>query len=258
MVTDMAAATDMATVILKNKILNILFVIPARGGSKGLPKKNTRPIAGKPLIAWSIEVAKKTADLIGNCDVIVSTDSLEIAEVAKQYGADVPFMRPNELANDTASSADVISHALNFMEQSGKNYAYIALIEPTSPQRDEHDVMGAYNLLKDTEGAESIVGVSKTEGCHPLFLTKLNRKFLEPYENKTYKVYRRQEIDEVYFFEGSMYISKVGSFKKRKSFYHEKTLGYEMPKWKSFEIDDATDFIIIEQLLNARKEGVLK
>jgi CMP-N,N'-diacetyllegionaminic acid synthase len=238
--------------------LKVLFVIPARGGSKGLPKKNSKLIAGKPLIAWSIDVAKKAADIIGSSDVIVSTDSIEIADIAKQYGALVPFIRPSELANDTAASIDVIAHALNFMEQKGKKYDYIALIEPTSPQRDEHDLLTAYHQLIDTEGAESIVGISKTEGCHPLFLTKLNKGFLDPYENKTYKVYRRQEIDNVYFFEGSLYISKVESLKQRNNFYHEKTLGFEMPKWKSFEIDDIIDFMVIEQLLNARKEGILK
>jgi N-acylneuraminate cytidylyltransferase/CMP-N,N'-diacetyllegionaminic acid synthase len=238
--------------------MEILFVIPARGGSKGLPKKNIKPIAGKPLIAWSVEAAANAAKLIGHCDVIVSTDSQEIADVAKQHGAEVPFLRPSELANDVAASIDVMLHALSFMEQIGKQYHYLAMIEPTSPQRDEHDLTEAYKLLKNTDDAESVVGVSKTEGGHPLFLTKLENKFLVPYENKTYKVYRRQEIDDVYFFEGSMYISKVESLKKRKSFYHEKTLGYEMPKWKSFEIDDLTDFIIIERLLNARKEGLIK
>ena len=238
--------------------MEILFVIPARGGSKGLPGKNIRPIAGKPLIAWSVEAAAQAAASIGNCDVIVSTDSAEIAEVAKQHGASAPFLRPAELANDTAASIDVMLHALDFMEQSGKQYDYLAMIEPTSPQRDAQDLVGAYNQLKTTTGAESIVGVCRTESCHPLFLTKLNNGFLEPYENKTYKVYRRQEINAVYFFEGSMYISRVSSLKKRKSFYHEKTLGYEMPKWKSFEIDDLTDLVIIESLLNARKQGILK
>ena len=238
--------------------MDILFVIPARGGSKVLPKKNIKLIAGKPLIAWSVEAATKAAGLIGSCDVIISTDSQEIADVAKEYGAQVPFLRPAELANDTAASIDVMLHALNFMEKSGKDYKYLAMIEPTSPQRDEHDLVNAFNQLKSTPDAESIVGVCKTESCHPLFLTKLNKGFLDPYENKTYKVYRRQEIDDVYFFEGSMYISKVESLKKRKSFYHEKTLGFEMPKWKSFEIDDMTNFLIIEQLLNARKEGLLK
>jgi len=238
--------------------LEVLFVIPARGGSKGLPKKNIKPIAGKPLIAWSVEAATKAAALIGNCDVLISTDSQEIAGVAKQYGAQVPFLRPAELANDTAASIDVMLHALDYMEKTGKQYKYLAMIEPTSPQRDEHDLVNALYQLKNTNDAESIVGVCKTESCHPLFLTKLNKGFLDPYENKTYKVYRRQEIDEVYFFEGSMYISKVESLKKRKSFYHEKTLGFEMPKWKSFEIDDITDFLIIEQLLKARNEGLIQ
>lgn len=238
--------------------MEVLFVIPARGGSKGLPKKNIKPIAGKPLIAWSVEAATKAANLIGNSDVIISTDSQEIADVAKQYGAQVPFLRPDALANDTVASIDVMLHALDFMEKTGKQYQYLAMIEPTSPQRDEHDLVNALKQLKNTNDAESIVGVCKTEGCHPLFLTKLNKGFLDPYENKTYKVYRRQEIDEVYFFEGSMYISKVESLKKRKSFYHEKALGFDMPKWKSFEIDDMTDFLIIEKLLEARTQGQLK
>ncbi|MDP2387722.1 MAG: acylneuraminate cytidylyltransferase family protein [Bacteroidota bacterium] len=238
--------------------MEVLFVIPARGGSKGLPGKNIKPIAGKPLIAWSVESALQAAKKIGNSDVIVSTDTKEIAELAKKYGAEAPFLRPDELANDTAASIDVMLHALDFMEHQGKQYKYIAMIEPTSPQRDAHDLQRAYEQLKNDETAESIVGVSQTESCHPLFLTKLNKGFLEPYENKTYRVYRRQEIDAVYFFEGSMYISKVESLKKRRSFYHEKTLGCIMPKWKSFEIDDLTDFIVIEQLLKAREEGILK
>jgi CMP-N,N'-diacetyllegionaminic acid synthase len=236
----------------------ILFVIPARGGSKGLPGKNIKPIAGKPLIAWSIEAAKKAATLIGDGEVIVSTDDQQIAEVAKQYGAKVPFLRPAELSNDTAASIDVIIHAINWMKENGQTFKYVAMIEPTSPQRDEQDLMSAFEKLKNHTSAESIVGVSRTESCHPLFLTKLEDSFLVPYENKTYKVYRRQEIDAVYFFEGSMYISKIDSLFQRKSFYHEKTLGFEMPKWKSFEIDDTTDFIIIEGLLNAKLEGKLK
>ncbi len=124
--------------------MEILFVIPARGGSKGLPGKNIRSIAGKPLIAWSIEAAKKAALHIGHCDVIVSTDSTEIAEVAKHYSADAPFLRPEHLAIDTAASIDVMLHALDFMEQQGKFYKYVAMIEPTSPQRSAEDLVAAY------------------------------------------------------------------------------------------------------------------
>lgn len=235
--------------------MSVLFIIPARGGSKGLPGKNIREIAGKPLIAWSIEAAAKASQKIAGSEVIISTDSEEIAEVARKFNGTVPFKRPAELSNDTAASIDVILHAVKFMEKEGKSFDYIAMIEPTSPQRDEEDLLRALNELKNNPEAESIVGVCKTESCHPLFLTKLNQGMLEPYENKEYKVYRRQEIDDVYFFEGSMYISKTESLKKRKSFYHEKTLGCVMPKWKSLEIDDAIDFIMIESLLNARKEN---
>jgi N-acylneuraminate cytidylyltransferase/CMP-N,N'-diacetyllegionaminic acid synthase len=227
--------------------MEVLFVIPARGGSKGLPGKNIKEIAGKPLIAWSIQAAKDAAEQIGNSKVIVTTDSKEIAKVATTYGAEIPFMRPDSLAQDHIGHMDVILHAIEEMEKQNCFFKYIIMVEPTSPQRDSADLVGAFNLLKQEQHAESLVGISKTESCHPMFLTKLKNNFLDPYENKSFT-----------FYEGSMYISKIDSLKDRKSFYHEKTLGYVMPKWKSFEIDDLTDFLIIEQLLKAREEGKIK
>ncbi len=238
--------------------MKVLFVIPARGGSKGLPGKNIKLLNHKPLIAYSIEAAISAANQIGESEVIVSTDSEAIAKVAKEFGAKVPFIRPEELSNDTAASIDVMLHALQFMEQKNLQFDHLCMVEPTSPQRDGNDLYQAYLKLLHEPEAESIVGVSKTESGHPLFLTHLKNGFLDPYANKTFKVYRRQEIDDVYFFEGSMYISKVEALKERKSFYHDKTLGYEMPKWKAFEIDDATDFLIIERLLQAKKEGLIQ
>lgn len=238
--------------------MEVLFVIPARGGSKGLPGKNIKEIAGKPLIAWSIQAAKEAAEQIGNSKVIVTTDSKEIAEVATIYDAEIPFMRPDSLAQDHIGHMDVILHAIEEMEKQNCFFKYVIMVEPTSPQRDSADLVGAFNLLKQEQDAESLVGISKTESCHPMFLTKLKNNFLDPYENKSFTFYRRQDTDQVYFYEGSMYISKIDSLKSRKSFYHEKTLGYVMPKWKSFEIDDLTDFLIIEQLLKAREEGKIK
>jgi CMP-N,N'-diacetyllegionaminic acid synthase len=238
--------------------MKVLFIIPARGGSKGLPGKNIKLLNNKPLIAYSIEAALSAAAQIGDSEVVVSTDSESIAKIAKDFGAKVPFIRPEELSNDTAASIDVMLHALQIMEQEHQQFEHICMVEPTSPQRDGQDLYQAYLKLIHEPEAESIVGVSKTEGGHPLFLTHLKNGFLDPYANKSYKVYRRQEIDEVYFFEGSMYISKVNALKKRKSFYHEKTLGYEMPKWKAFEIDDATDFLIIERLIQAKQEGLIQ
>jgi CMP-N,N'-diacetyllegionaminic acid synthase len=238
--------------------MEVLFVIPARGGSKGLPGKNIKEIAGKPLIAWSIDAAKQAANQIGNSKVIVTTDSTEIADVAKRYGAEIPFMRPDSLAQDHIGHMDVVLHAIDEMEKQNCFFNYVIMVEPTSPQRTGEDLTHALNLLSDTPDAESLVGVSRTDSCHPMFLTKLKNNFLDPYENKTFTFYRRQDTDQVYFYEGSMYISKIESLKKRKSFYHEKTLGFKMPKWKSFEIDDLTDFLIIEQLLKAREEGKLQ
>jgi CMP-N,N'-diacetyllegionaminic acid synthase len=233
----------------------VLFLIPARGGSKGLPGKNIRPLLGKPLIAWTVETAVKAAKLVDG-HVIVSTDSDAIAIAARNAGAQIPFMRPAALAQDTSSSMDVVLHALDFFEEKGVKFDYLCMLEATSPQRDENDVTGALDLLIKTNGAESIVGVCRSESGHPAFLaTKNENQFIHPYEGETFIFKRRQEIDEVYFFEGSMYISKVSSLRNRKSFYHEKTVGYEMPKWKSFEVDDLIDFTIIESLMKARKEG---
>jgi CMP-N,N'-diacetyllegionaminic acid synthase len=235
----------------------VLFLIPARGGSKGLPGKNIRPLLGKPLIGWTIETAKKVCGLI-NGRVAVSTDSKEIADVAHFFNAEVPFLRPAELAADTSSSVDVVLHALDHYEKRGDTFDYVCMLEATSPQRDEQDILGALNLLQHTKGAESIVGVCKTESANPAFLAlKDKNNFITSYSGGNFVPKRRQEIEDVYFFEGSLYISKVKSMRERKSFYHEKSLGFEMPKWKSFEIDDIVDFIIIEALMKARQEKKL-
>jgi N-acylneuraminate cytidylyltransferase/CMP-N,N'-diacetyllegionaminic acid synthase len=236
----------------------VLFLIPARGGSKGLPGKNIRPLLGKPLIGWTIETALAAAKKI-NGRVVVSTDDKSIAETAHTFNAEVPFMRPGELALDTSSSMDVVLHALDFFEGRGEKFDYVCMLEATSPQRTANDILSAFNLLVRIKGAESIVGVCKTESGNPAFLAlKSEDHFIRAYSGDNFVFKRRQEIDEVFFFEGSMYISKVESLRKRKSFYHEKTLGFEMPKWKSFEIDDIVDFIIIEALMKAHTENKLE
>ena len=238
--------------------MRTLYLIPARGGSKGLPGKNIRPLLGKPLIAWTIETALKAAERSPG-RVVVSTDDEAIADVARSCGAEVPFMRPNELATDGASSMDVVLHALNWFEQKGEQFDLVCMLEATSPQRDVNDVIGAMDMLIATQQAESIVGVCRSESGHPVFLAhKREDHIISPYQGDTFHFLRRQEIDDVYFFEGSLYIARTSTLKERKSFYHDRTLGYEMPKWKSFEVDDLTDFIVIEQLLKARQEGLLK
>lgn len=234
----------------------VLFVIPARGGSKGLIRKNIKALNGKPLIAWSIETVLEALKMVDGT-VVVSTDDDAIAEIAKQYHAEVPFKRPNELALDTTASMEVMLHALNFYKNIGIEYDLIAMIEPTSPQREAKDLINAINLLLSTPNAESIVGICKAESAHPDFMVKLDQDFIIPYKTGEIEVKRRQDVDDLYFFEGSLYISKVESLVKRKSFFHEKTLGFVMPKWKAFEIDDIVDFIIVESLMKAKENGTI-
>lgn len=233
---------------------SVLGIIPARGGSKGLPRKNILPLLGKPLIAWTIEQAKASKYIDR---VIVTTDDEEIAEISRRCGAEVPFVRPSHLAADTTSPVDVISHTLSFFEDIGTYFDYFAYLEPTSPLRDTEDIDSAFQMLISNQEAESIVGVSKVESTHPCFLVRLEKGFLISYLNGQIEIKRRQDLDALYFFEGSLYISKTESFKSRKTYYHDKALGYIVPKWKSFEIDDYSDFIIIEALLKAKQEQKL-
>lgn len=228
-------------------------IIPARSGSKGLPGKNLKLFCGKPLIAWSIEVALKSKYID---EVIVSTDSEEIAQIAREYGAATPFLRPRFLATDAAATIDVIEHMHHFLNENyKKNYDFTILLEPTSPLRTADDVDQAFENLMANPSASAIVGISKTESQNPAFLIKKDiNNFIRGYENSEMKVLRRQEISDVYFFEGSVYISDTEVLLSKRTFYHENTLGYEFPKWQSIEIDDLDDFIMAEALMRHKRQ----
>ena len=226
----------------------VIAIIPARGNSKGLPGKNIKLLCGKPLIAWSIEagLGSKYID-----EVMVTTDSEDIANIARQFGASVPFIRPAKLANDTATSMDVIKHALNFYNNKlEKKFDYTVLLEPTSPLRVKDDIDNAIEQLLENSQARAIVGICKTESQNPAFLVKKNtNNFLVGYENMDMRILRRQDVDEVYFFEGSVYVSDTVTLLTKNTFYHENTLGYEFSKWQALEIDDLDDFIMVEALM---------
>lgn len=227
---------------------SVLAVIPARGGSKGIPKKNIKNLAGKPLIAWSILNAIDSK-YIDNC--IVSTDSKEIADIAESYGCNVPFLRPKELSLDESPSYPFMEHAINFYKEKNIEYDYFILLEPTSPLRETKDIDEALEILvKKKEIADSIVGVSKVEATHPVFDVKINSEgLIEPFMDSEFKIYRRQDIEPLYFKEGSIYISKVKILLKEKTFYHKRTLPFIFPRWKSIEIDEMIDFIYAEAVL---------
>lgn len=235
----------------KNK--RILGVIPARGGSKGLPGKNIRPLNGKPLIAWTVQAALKSKYLD---ETIVSTDSPKIAAVARKWGAAAPFLRPKELSTDKAKSIDVLVHALGFLKAQGEEYDYIIMLEPTSPLREASDIDRSIEMLINNKvGAVSIVGVSQVEAAHPAFDVVVNRRgLIAPYLGDFKKAGRRQDLSVLYFFEGTVYVSSVPELLKRKSFYHDKTLPYIVPRWKSLEIDDLLDLLCAETILKNLKK----
>jgi N-acylneuraminate cytidylyltransferase/CMP-N,N'-diacetyllegionaminic acid synthase len=224
-----------------------LAIIPARGGSKGLPGKNIKELCGKPLIAWSIEAGLRSKYID---EVVVSTDYQDIADISKEYGASVPFLRPEFLASDTATSFDTIKHTIDYYaNELKKEFDYIVLLEPTSPLRESSDIDNAIEQLFNST-ADSIVGISKSENQNPAFLVlKDEQDFISGYENQDMKVIRRQDLKDVYFFEGTVYISRINVLLIKKTFYHENTIGYVVPKFKSLEIDDIEDFIMVEAIM---------
>lgn len=224
-------------------------IITARGGSKGLPRKNILPIAGKPLIAWSIDQALNSKEITR---VIVSTDDEEIAEVARFYGADVPFIRPNELSQDKTPHIDVIEHALCWLRENEKNIPdYIFTIQPTSPLRSVTDIDTMISMAYMND-VDAVVSVTETH-IHPYLVRKMtNSRLLKPFIETTIPYLRRQDLPPAFFINGAGFVNKVSSLCDERTFYPEKTMGYVMPMERSFQIDDRLDFDIIEFLLTRK------
>jgi len=226
----------------------VIALIPARAGSKGLPGKNTRELAGKPLIAWPILAALESNYID---DVVVTTDGEGIAEIAKQYGAKVPWLRPENLADDTAKRIDVIQHAIGNLSK----FDILVYLEPTSPLTEASDIDKALELLLQNQSAQSIVGVCESGCAHPEYSLKNIDGLIRPYTINSFSDLKinRQEIDESFFFDGSLYISYVGALEEYGEFYHDFTMPYRAPKWKSFEIDDLDDFKIVESIIKNKE-----
>ena len=224
-----------------------LGIILARGGSKGLPGKNVKPLCGKPLINWSIDQGLQCSFVN---DLIVSTDCQDIASVAIKAGAEVPFLRPKALALDTSSSIDAIIHAIDYLDDFGRTYDYVLLLEPTSPLRQVKDLEESFNLITKQE-FESLVSVSEATTHHPNFMFTINDNHcIVPYSNgQSCNGLRRQDLQPCYFLDGSIYLSSIKSLKHNGGFYHSSTYAYVLSKWKSLEIDDLDDFLMVEALM---------
>lgn len=230
----------------------ILGLIPARGGSKGLPKKNIKLLNGKPLIVWTIEQALNSKYLD---KVVVSTDDTEIAEVSKKHGAEVPFLRPKELATDESPTIDTILHTVNWFEDKGECFDYLALLEPTSPLRKKSDIDNAIiTLIDNISKAQSLVSVGIVTLEHPFYIKKIDEEgYLRAFLNFEKLTYRRQDLPIVYFPYGVIYLASINSLKKYKTFYQDKTLPFVIERWQNYEVDDLYDFICIESILKEQQ-----
>lgn len=224
----------------------ILAIVPARKGSKGLPLKNIRPLAGKPLLAWPIAAARASRHVDR---VIISTDDQGFADIAVAHGADAPFLRPAELASDTAPSIGFILHAVETLAEAGEAYDYVVLLEPTSPLTEGSDVDAALEQLVAAD-ADAIVGVSRLEATHPAFaVRKAEDGAITPYAAASFgELPRRQDIEPLFVLDGALYISTVEALRRERGFCHARTLGYETARHKAHEVDDLVDFICIEAI----------
>jgi CMP-N,N'-diacetyllegionaminic acid synthase len=226
--------------------MSILALIPARGGSKGVPRKNIRELCGKPLIAWSIEAAQKSKYIDR---LVVSTEDEEIAEIARNYGAEVPFMRPPELSQDETSGMAPVLHALEQLP----GYENILLLQPTSPLRTVKDIDGIIQLYNNNM-APSCVSVCEPSK-HPQWMYQILKNGCLDSVIKKPLINRRQELSEIFALNGSLYLAQTEWFNRRNTFINEETLGYIMPTERSVDIDSPLDWKWAEFLL---KESIIK
>lgn len=224
-----------------------LFIIPARGGSKGIPGKNIKPLGGRPLIAYSIDAARAA----GGDDehIILSTDYSEIADTARSLGLPVEYMRPAELATDTSGSREVIIDAMDWADRKGIGYDCVVLLQPTSPLRNADDILGAMALY--TPDIDMVVSVipAASNPYYNCFETDPETGYL--HISKGHGLYtRRQDAPEAWEYNGAVYVinprsireSALGAFKHR--------VPYAMPRSRSLDLDTPTDWLVAEAIIS--------
>lgn len=227
---------------------SVLAVIPARGGSKRLPRKNCLLLHGKPLVVYSIEAALKSLYID---EVLVSTDDEEIANVARLAGASVPFQRPAEISTDESASVDVVCHVINYyQENEGKVFDYVVLLQPTSPLRTAAHIDKAFALLAEKK-ADAIISVCETEHS-PLWANQLPPDgSMVQFFSQDLLGKRSQDLPVYYRLNGAIYICDTLRFLREKTFFiADRIFAYQMEQLDSVDIDTELDFIVCEAVLN--------
>lgn len=228
-----------------------LAIIPARGGSKGLPRKNLQRLSGKPLIAHTIEAARVARSLQR---IVVSTESPEIAEVGRQYGAEVPFLRPPELAGDETPTLPVLQHVLAKLEATeGCTPEIIVVLQPTSPLRRAEDIDRAVDLL-ERSGADSVVSLCAAEH-HPAWMKRLEGDRVLPFLENAPEYTRRQDMPPVYRLNGAIYISRRRILMQENRILGQDTRGLVMDAESSVDIDTLFDLKLADLIMQERRNA---
>lgn len=229
----------------------VIALIPARGGSKGIPRKNIKILSGKHLIGYTIEEALKSKYIDR---VIVSSEDSEIIEVSKKYNAEVPFIRPKELAEDYSTTNDVILHALKWFEDN-ENYVpeYICILQCTSPLRDVNDIDGAIQQLNDSN-FDAVISVCESE-VNPYWTNIISDdNKLEYFIKEGKNITRRQDLPKIYRINGAIYVIKTSVFKEKLTLEPENTGAYIMDCKHSVDIDEEIDFRFSELLIQSKEK----
>lgn len=234
--------------------MKILTVITARGGSKSVPGKNIRLLGNKPLIGYTIESAKATKDLFYK--IIVSTDDRAIADVSKSFGAEVPFIRPSNLAEDKTPTLPVLQHAVNFIEDQDKVLIdWVLLLQPTAPFRSAKDIRRVVELSQQLD-ADSIISVVQVFSTHPGLMKKIENNELKSFFGEEIEGTPRQQLKpSAYMRNGAIYMTKRDVLMKNNSIWGKKITPYIMPLERSYNIDDEIDFKTAEVIINDEEKN---
>lgn len=220
----------------------VLAIIPARGGSKGLPGKNIKSLHGKPLLTYTLEVAQKSHYIDR---IVLSTDSEAIAEVARSFGLEVPFLRPASLATDKAATMDVIAHVVASLQEA---FDILVVLQPTSPLRIRADIDGSLELLLEKE-ANAVLSVVKVD--HPVEWTNVLPEDgrMDHFISPAIRFTPRQELSRRYRLNGAVYVARTDYLLEHRNYFHSYCYAFVMPKDRSVDIDDQLDFDFAEFLL---------
>lgn len=243
------------------KDYRVLGVIPARGGSKGIPRKNIRPLGGKPLLAYTIEAALASK---GITDLVVSTDDVEIQSLAIALGAQAPFLRSAELSHDRALAVPTIQNAVEIMEsvRKGQRYDYVMMLQPTTPFRSSNDIDQALKMIMEARPeapqrqAEGLISIISVDNWHPMKMKKFMGERLVDYERPPVENPPRQTLPPVFMVNGAIYLTKRDVLMERGSFQGSFCLGMEMPPERSVNIDSDVDWVIAEYYLEKAKSAL--